>query len=182
MRPTRPEFQRIQFERYEPPEPVAAVVASNSLHHVGDLDEAAGRIREALRPDGTLVVVEWAWERFDDATAQWCFARLVGSGEPGWLHRRRDDWAASGRPWEEYFPAWAGGHNLHPGHEVVRALDSRFVRRSYAEGPFFFPDLAGVTEEDERAAIARGRDPGHRHPLRRYATRPWSVKLGAHPL
>ena len=76
--PDGPEFQRMPFERYQPPQPVAAVVASNSLHHVGDLDASAGRIHAALRADGTLIVVEWAWERFDDATAQWCFARLSG--------------------------------------------------------------------------------------------------------
>jgi SAM-dependent methyltransferase len=151
--PDAPAFHRIPFERYEPPQPVAAVLASNSLHHVGDLEEAVGRICDALRPDGTLVVVEWAWERFDDATAQWCFARLSDQGEPGWLHRRRDDWAASGRPWEEYFPAWAGGHGLHPGQEVVRRLEARFTRRVYAEGPYFFPDLAGDAQEDEQAAI-----------------------------
>jgi SAM-dependent methyltransferase len=154
--PDAPEFRRIQFERYEPPQPVAAIVASNSLHHVGDLDEAAGRIHAALRADGTLVVVEWAWELFDDATAQWCFGRLADRGEPSWLHRRRDEWIGSGRPWEGYVQAWAGGHGLHPGRRVVQALDTRFVRRSYAEGPFFFPDLAGVTEEDEQAAIDTG--------------------------
>ena len=77
-------------------------------------------------------------------------------GEPTWLHRRRDDWVASGRPWDEYLQAFAAGHDLHPGEEVVRSLDARFVRRSYEEGPFFFPDLAGITEEDEQAAIAAG--------------------------
>jgi hypothetical protein len=30
-----------------------------------------------LVPGGVLVVVEWAWERFDEATARWCFARLT---------------------------------------------------------------------------------------------------------
>ena len=155
-RPTHPHSTGSPFERYEPPQPVAAVVASNSLHHVGDLGEAAGLICDALQPGGALVVMEWAWERFDDATAQWCFARLGDEGEPGWLHRRRDDWAASGRPWDEYFPAWAAGHGLHPGREVVRRLDERFTRRAYAEGPLFFPDLEGVTREHELAAIAAG--------------------------
>jgi SAM-dependent methyltransferase len=154
--PERPGFHRIEFERYEPPQPVAAVVAANSLHHVGDLGEVVGRIGDLLRPDGTLVVVEWAWERFDDATAQWCFARLPDRGEAGWLHRRRDAWAASGRPWEEYFPAWAGGHGLHQGQEVVRRLDEWFTRRVCAEGPYFFPDLDCVSQEDEQAAIDAG--------------------------
>jgi SAM-dependent methyltransferase len=157
--PAAPGFHRIEFERWEPPQPVAAVVASNSLHHVGNLAEVAGRIREVLRPDGILVVMEWGWERFGAATARWCFDRLADA-DPGddhdWLRRRRDDWAASGRPWDAYFPAWAAGHGLHPGRDVVAALDARFRRRLYADGPYFFPALAGVTHADEQAAIDAG--------------------------
>jgi SAM-dependent methyltransferase len=154
--PDAPGFHQIRLERYEPPRPVAAVVASNSLHHVDDLGEAAGRMRDALRPDGVLVVLEWAWERFDEATARWCFDRLARDGDPGWLHRRRDDWAASGRTWDDYFPAWAQSHGLHASRDVVRELDARFIRRVDAEGAYFFPDLAGVAPEDEQAAIDAG--------------------------
>src|SRR5436853_2885885 len=50
--PDAPGYHRIGFERYEPPHPVAAVVASNSLHHVDDLGDVVGRIRAAVRPDG----------------------------------------------------------------------------------------------------------------------------------
>ena len=157
--PDAPGFHRIEFERYEPPLPVEAVVASNSLHHVGDLGEVAGRIHEALRPDGVLVVMEWGWERFDAATARWCFDRLADADagdHPSWLSRRRDDWAASGRPWDDYFPAWAANHGLHAGHAVGAALDARLHRRSHADGPYFFPELAGVTYADEEAAIEAG--------------------------
>jgi SAM-dependent methyltransferase len=154
--PDAPGFHRIAFERHEPPHLVAAVVASNSLHHVGDLAEVAGRIRDVLRPDGILVVMEWGWERFDAATARWCFDRLADAGDHGWLRRRHDDWAESGRPWDDYFPAWAASHGLHAGRDVVAALDARFHRRLYAEGPYFFPDLAGVTSADEQAAIDAG--------------------------
>jgi SAM-dependent methyltransferase len=66
-------YHRVEFERYEPPQPVACVVASLSLHHVADLDEVLDRVQACLLPDGALVVVEWAWERFDGATAGWCF-------------------------------------------------------------------------------------------------------------
>jgi hypothetical protein len=38
----------------------------------------------------------------------------------------------------------------------VAALDARFHRRVYAEGPYLFPDLAGVTYADEQAAIDAG--------------------------
>jgi len=50
------------------------VVACTSLHHVIDLNEVRDLVGggtlwgAALVPSGALVVVEWAWERFDEAT------------------------------------------------------------------------------------------------------------------
>jgi SAM-dependent methyltransferase len=157
--PEAPDYHRIEFERYRPPRSVDAVVASASLHHVADLGEVLDRVGAALAPGGTLVVVEWAWERFDEATARWCFARLAPPApgtEPGWLRHRRDEWAASGRSWEESLRAWATQEGLHTSEEIVRELDARFDRRSCALGPYFFADLAGTTEADEQAAIGAG--------------------------
>ncbi len=51
--PAGPEYRQDDFERHTPPEPVDAVIASRSLHHVGDLDDVLGsRRREpaARRP------------------------------------------------------------------------------------------------------------------------------------
>ena len=66
--PDGPWYHRVEFERYEPPGPAAAVVASASLHHVADLGEVLGRAGAALAGGGTIVVVEWAWERFSNST------------------------------------------------------------------------------------------------------------------
>jgi SAM-dependent methyltransferase len=157
--PEGPAYHRVEFEQYEPPQPVACVVASTSLHHVADLEEVLARVATTLVPGGTLVVVEWAWERFDQATARWCFDRLPAatpSTEPGWLQRHRDQWVASGQPWEAVVGAWAQAEGLHTGREIVRGLDARFDRRLYADGPYFFADLDGVGEEDEQSAIDAG--------------------------
>jgi SAM-dependent methyltransferase len=156
--PDGPEFQRIDFEAYEPAQPVDAIVASRSLHHVGDVDEVLDRVAAALRPGGTIVVAEWAWERFDDHTARWCFARLDPSAEVehGWLERRRDDWLASGEPWETYFPGWANGHGLTRSDRILAALGARFERVLCEHAPYFFADLPDGSEHDERAAIDAG--------------------------
>jgi SAM-dependent methyltransferase len=158
--PPGPAYHRVEFERYQPPRPLDGVVASASLHHVADLDQVLGMVEASLVPGGVLVVVEWAWERFDEATARWCFDRLAPPGpgeEPGWLHHHRERWAASGRPWDGYFRGWAGEEGLHPGEEIVRGLDARFDRRWYGEGPFCFADLPGTGEAEEQAAIDAGR-------------------------
>jgi SAM-dependent methyltransferase len=157
--PTERGYHRIEFEDYQPAQPVDAVVACTSLHHVGDLDRVLDGIGAVLSRGGVLIVVEWARERFDEATARWCFARLGATGddsEEGWLHRHRDEWAASGLPWPRYLASSAAGARLHTGERILGALDTRFRRSTYAGGPYFFPDLADTTEADEQAAIDSG--------------------------
>jgi SAM-dependent methyltransferase len=139
-------------------------VACTSLHHVADLDDIVGRIASALVPGGMLIVVEWAWERFDETTARWCFDRLGsrdvhevdGHDHPGWLWSHRDKWKTSGQPWDAYFSAWAEDERMHKGHDIVRALEARFDTRLLMEGPYVFTDLDGITQADEQVAIGTG--------------------------
>jgi SAM-dependent methyltransferase len=155
--PEGPWYHRIEFERYEVPAPGQAVVACTSLHHVADVGAVLNLVEAALVPGGTLIVVEWARERFDEATARWCFARLPPpSAGPGWLQERHDQWRASGLPWDSYCRAWAEEEGLHAGQDIVRRLDARFDPQSLTYGPYFFPDLAGVSETEEQAAIDAG--------------------------
>jgi SAM-dependent methyltransferase len=154
--PDEPGYHRIGFEDYRQPQLVDAVVACTSLHHVADLEQALDRIPEVLAPDGVLVVVEWARERFDEPTAQWCFTRLPPAtvdDEAGWLHRHRDRWTNSGLPWPEYLDSWAAEEGLHTGVQILAGLDERFHRRLCTFGPYFFAHLADTTEADEQAAI-----------------------------
>lgn len=152
--PDGPWYHQIEFERYEMPEPAQAIVASTSLHHVADLGAVLNLVERALVAGGSLVVVEWARERFDEATARWCFDRLPQpSAHPGWLQQRHDQWRASGLPWDDYYRAWAEEEGLHTGQDIVRELDARFDPQLLAYGPYFFPDLADISEHKEQAAI-----------------------------
>lgn len=155
--PDGPWYHQVEFERYEPPGLAAAVVACASLHHVADLGDVLDRAGAALADGGTIVVVEWAWERFDDATARWCFDRLPGpSADHSWLRHRHDEWRASGLSWENYCRDWAAGEHLHTAADIVAALDARFDRRFLGDGPYFFADLEDVSEAGEQAAIDAG--------------------------
>jgi hypothetical protein len=103
-----------------------------------------------------LVVVEWAWEAFDEPTARWCFARLGPDEDAGWLHRRRDDWLASGQKWEAYLRGWAERERIHSFAVLLPLLDRSFDRLHLSPGAYLFPDLAGTSEADELAAIDAG--------------------------
>src|SRR5215213_5732618 len=74
--PEGPIFRRLKIEEFSAPEPFDYVVASLSLHHVEDLRRALDKVADSLRAGGTLIVVEFAWDRFDDATARWVLERL----------------------------------------------------------------------------------------------------------
>jgi SAM-dependent methyltransferase len=159
--PEGPEYLRMEFESYQPGEDVDVIVACTSLHHVADLAEVLQKASAMLAPTGALVVVEWAMERFDDATAQWCFDRLgPQSDEHSWLHERQAQWEAhrraSGGSWDSYRRDWAEHERLHAGADVVRELDTVFDRQLLEFGPFLFPDLDGVTEQEEQSAIDAG--------------------------
>ena len=157
--PEGPGYRQIEVERYDAAQPVHCVVASLSLHHVADLDAALDRLKDLLAPGGKLVVVEWTWERFDEPTAQWGFARLAPpapGAEPGWLHKHQQRWSSSGQSWDGYLRNWATEEGLHPGEQILRGLETRFTREYAADAPYLFADLADTSETEEQAAIDAG--------------------------
>jgi len=154
--PVGAHYQRAEFESASLPEQLKAVIASTSLHHVADPAHVIDRIITMLTRGGRLVVVEWAWEKFDEKTADWCFTRLGTDDEAGWLHHRRDEWLASGLQWPNYLRDWAERERLHRGDELIRVLDEHLECEFLEHGPYFFPDLADTTAADEQASINAG--------------------------
>jgi SAM-dependent methyltransferase len=143
--------RRIQLEDLDPAEgPFDAVVASQSLHHIRDLDEALDRIAALLRPEGVLVVDEFAWDRADDDTLDWLYGQrralaAAGRGEaPASVEAVHDEWQS------EHL-------GLH-GYERIRSeLSHRFDERSFEWAPFLHRLLGGVaTEVLEQALIDAG--------------------------
>lgn len=149
-------FRQVEFEHSDLSSRVDAIVACTSLHHVADLPQVLDLVHATLAPGGA-VVVEWARERFDEATARWCFGRLPEPGrDPGWLHRLHAEWRESGKAWDDCVRSWAQAEGLHAGLDILNGLDARFDCQTLGFGAYFFPDLAGTSEADEQAAIDRG--------------------------
>jgi SAM-dependent methyltransferase len=158
--PEGPEYRLTEFERVDLPATVDAIVASTSLHHVADPAAVLERVNDALGGHGIVIVVEWDWEAFDEATARWCLERKVQPD--GWLRRRLDAWADSGQPWETAFQGWAVEHGLHGARTLVAELDRRFERIALDRGPYLFTELPGTSGSDEQRAIDAGEIPALR--------------------
>ena len=143
--PEGPLFRRVSIEGFSDPGPFDCVVAILSLHHVGDLGGALDKIAALLREGGALIVVEFAWDRLEAATAEWAMERLPAaspSGHTSWLERRRRGWAEEG---------------FHDSRRMRGELQRRFAERRFEWVPYLYADLAdGVSEADERAAIEAG--------------------------
>jgi SAM-dependent methyltransferase len=163
--PEGPIFRRLGIEEFSEPGPFDNVVAILSLHHVEDIGGALDKSAELLRAGGTLIVVEFAWDRIDVTTAQWALARLPGSpdsGKPSWLERcccRRtlDGGDDVGHLHAEAHAAeWASKEGLHSSGQMLEEIGRRFVQRSFSWWPYLYPDLDNTSEADELAAIEAG--------------------------
>lgn len=156
--PGRPGYRRIAFEDHVPDAPLDAVIASLSLHHVADPATVLDHVRELLAPGGTLIVIEWISERFDEATAEWCFRHEVREpAQPGaWLAGLRREWKESALSWNVFFQGWLHHHGLHSASTIRRELDARLVTTHESNGPFYFPELLDADATVEQAAIDAG--------------------------
>ena len=132
-----------------------------SLHHIDNLGGALENLAEVLRTGGSLLVVEFGWDRIDEATAQWALARLPAaslSGKPSWLGRRcQEEWARGSpvgtrAPPESYFAEWAAEEGLHSSLLMRDELGRRFVERFFEWVPYLYPELGEDTVEAEESA------------------------------
>jgi SAM-dependent methyltransferase len=137
--PEGPIFERATLEEFAPSHPFEAVIASRSLHHVPDLDQALGKIAR-LAP--TVIVEEFAWDRLDERTASWYLAHLEGP---------RKSIKKCLREWDEEHTG------LH-GYKTMRiGLDRYFCERFFAWRPYLYryPEV-DATEQSEQALIEAG--------------------------
>jgi SAM-dependent methyltransferase len=131
--------------------PFDVIVASVSLHHVGDLAGATTALRAVSRAGTVLLVREFDRELIDDPTMRWWFdARaMVHDGEPG---------APS---FEEFMIGWreAMASHVHPWRAVKTCCASAgFREQSMLRGPYLFRHELGESfRASEQAMIAAGR-------------------------
>ena len=158
-------FRRVGIEEFSEPGPFDHVVAILSLHHVENISGALDKMAELLRAAGTLIVVEFAWDRIDVTTAEWALARLPGapdSGKRSWLERCCRGRAQDGGDEvghlhaEAHVARWAGEERLHGSGQMLEQIGRRFIERYFSWWPYLYPDLDDTSEAEELAAIEAG--------------------------
>jgi len=145
------------------PGPFDAALFGRSLHHVADPRRALGFARASIAPGAPILLDEFCWDRADEATATWFFARWDRAEAEGRLEARED---APGRG-EGALARWRAAFLHDPplltGKEMLAALGG--VATSPSPGLYRFfeqrslsPDAAWIRAllEDEQRAIARG--------------------------
>ena len=150
--PEGPIFRRARIEEFYDPARFDHVVAILSLHHVEDLGRALDNVADLLRAGGTLVVVEFAWDRIDEATARWALERL-----PNVVAPEGHSWLESCCRGERGAAEWATERGFHNSRQMHEELERRFVERRFEWVPYLYPDLGeDVSEADESAAVESG--------------------------
>ena len=130
--PDGPLFRRTTIEELDETGPFEAVVASRSLHHVGDLGAVLDKVVGLLRSGGALVLDEFAWERLDPRSA-----REVGIDLAEWREEHSD---------------------LHTSAAMLEALESRFARRRLSWEPYLYREQRrAIGETLERELIEADR-------------------------
>jgi SAM-dependent methyltransferase len=131
-------FRRLKLEEVPAVDgPYDAIVAGRSLHHVGDLDVALDKIVELLRPDGVLVLDEFAWDLMDEPTLDWFYGqqRALAAAGHGRAPRSLDDLRSE----------WEAEHvGLHGFDAMRAALDARFSELAFEWTPFLHRLLGGT--------------------------------------
>jgi ubiquinone/menaquinone biosynthesis C-methylase UbiE len=137
--PDGPVFRRVTLEELDEPGRFDAVVASRSLHHVHDLPAAVDKLAALLAPGGVLVLNEFAFDRADEATAEWAARRLPHS-DPSLEH------------WREHY------EGLHGHAEISGELRPRFDELMFRWRPFVGLEVGrDDVHAEEAGLIAAGR-------------------------
>ncbi|MBC6457348.1 class I SAM-dependent methyltransferase [Actinomadura sp. HBU206391] len=133
-------------------EPFDVVLFSLSLHHVESLSRAMARVRALLRPGGTLIADEFAWDRADHQTAAWFYDTAALLGDCHMLRSRvHDDRIA------DPLRRWTHRHRdedpMHPGAVMIDAITAELELGEVTRGPYLHRYLGGFLTGDAGAGL-----------------------------
>lgn len=130
--------------------PFDVVLFTRSLHHLLPLARAVERAHAALAPGGLLLAEEFAWERLDEAGADWLDGLFETFDVAGLLtspHER------GGTPLARWNAHHRDTHGAETGAAVLDAIAARFELLAVEPAPELWRRLAGSLEPTGRGAV-----------------------------
>jgi SAM-dependent methyltransferase len=135
--------------------PYDAVICVFSLHHMGPLSRVGAKLRSLVRPDGRLVVSDYAWEDADRPTAAYWFDTYLALDFAGSARPAR----ALPEPAADPLTVWRDRclrpERQHRGREMLRMLQIRFDVQRIERGPCLYGILGGSVRGPRRARVTR---------------------------
>jgi len=134
--------------------PVDAIAFTRSLHHINPLRDAVRRARELVRPTGSLLIEDFAFDEINAATMRW-FLEVLRSERGRALIRPVPgefvtDLLGSGDP----VAAWhrSRAHELHSMPAMTRAIEESFTVRETQSVPYLYRHIVPVLDETRESA------------------------------
>ncbi len=135
--------------------PYDACVCLYTLHHLSPLGAIGSKFRARLRPEGRLVIGEYAWEEADDATAAFWLDTLRTLESAGVARPHRPLPNPRVAPRAHWKSRHWGEEKLHPGSAMLRMLRIRFEILRLDRVPYLYAILGGSVPGPRRAAVTR---------------------------
>jgi 2-polyprenyl-3-methyl-5-hydroxy-6-metoxy-1,4-benzoquinol methylase len=131
-----------------------AIAFTRSLHHIRPLREAVDHARELLKPIGSLLIEDFAYEEADEATIRW-FVKLLHSRQAmSLIDPAADQLVTELLSSTDLMGAWHHnqGHDVHSSTTMSKAIAECFVVREVRSVAYLYRYLIPVLAESLEAA------------------------------
>jgi SAM-dependent methyltransferase len=131
-----------------------AIAFTRSLHHINPLSEAIVRARDLLRPEGLLLIEDFALDEVNEATAHWFVKVLRSEQAKGLINPVKGQIATELLFAADAMRTWRQNraHDLHSFTAMSEAIAERFLIRENHSVPYFYRYLIPVLPNTRAAA------------------------------
>ncbi|TFH49446.1 MAG: hypothetical protein E4H01_04280 [Lysobacterales bacterium] len=133
--------------------PVDAVVFTRSLHHIQPLQEAVDKSREVLRPAGTLLVEDFAFDGADQVTISWFLKILDSSAVRNLIVPIDGEFVTKLLASKDPIAEWhqSHDHDLHTATAMTQAVAGCCSIRDMQSVPYLYRYLVPVLPDTPEA-------------------------------
>jgi SAM-dependent methyltransferase len=148
--------EEIDFLQFESEEPFDVILFSKSFHHVHPLADAITKVLSLLKPDGLLLLEDFAAEALDEPTGAWFYGLksvLAANNAKDACGPKLEEGKIPSDPvasWKEHH---FSKHSVTPYEEIREALWSKFRLVDEQQVPYLYRYFLDEVSEVQARAI-----------------------------